>query len=75
MVLPEASAASSPAFTCGGTTRHGSRRSASARGQIAGIVVARRIGVVVHGNGGLRVFERQPERWLDYSGKAVKLKL
>jgi hypothetical protein len=75
MVLPEAPAASSPAFTCGGTTRHGSGRSASTRGQIPGIVVARRIGVVVHGNGGLRVFERQPERWLDYSGKAVELKL
>jgi hypothetical protein len=39
------------------------------------MVVARRIGVVVHGNGSLRVFERQPERWLDYSGKAVELKL
>ena len=75
MVLPEASAASSPAFTCGGTTRRCSRRSASARGQIPGIVVARRIGVMVHGNDSLRVFERQPERWLDYSGKALELKL
>jgi hypothetical protein len=38
-------------------------------------VVARRIGVMVHGNDSLRVFERQPERWFDYSGKALELKL
>ena len=44
-------------------------------GQFPGMAATRRIGVVVHGNGGGPVFEQAPERWIDYSGEAVELKL
>ena len=44
-------------------------------GQFRGMAATRRIGVVVHGNGAGPVFEQAPERWIDYSGEAVELKL
>jgi len=44
-------------------------------GHFPGMAATRRIGVVVHDEGRGPVFEQEPERWLDYSGEAVALKL
>jgi alpha-D-xyloside xylohydrolase len=44
-------------------------------GSFPGMAKARKIGVVVHGDGGGPVFERQPARWLTYSGEPVTLSL
>jgi alpha-D-xyloside xylohydrolase len=45
------------------------------QGSFPGMARTRRIGVVVHGDGGGPMFERQPERWLTYSGSAITLEL
>jgi len=44
-------------------------------GRFPGMAATRRIGVVVHGDGGGPVFAREPTRWLTYSGAPVTLKL
>jgi alpha-D-xyloside xylohydrolase len=44
-------------------------------GSFPGMAAARKIGIVVHGDGGGPVFERQPMRWLTYSGAPVTLSL
>jgi alpha-D-xyloside xylohydrolase len=45
------------------------------QGSFPRMAASRRIGIVVHGDGGGPVFEGQPERWLTYSGSPVTLKL
>ena len=45
------------------------------QGQFPGMLASRKIGVVVHRATGGPVFEQEPERWLDYSGEAIALKL
>ena len=45
------------------------------QGRFPGMAATRRMGVVVHESGGGSVFDQQPERWFDYSGEAVVLKL
>jgi alpha-D-xyloside xylohydrolase len=45
------------------------------QGRFPGMAATRRIGVVLHGAPGGPVFEQAPERWVDYSGEAVELKL
>ncbi|HTK71877.1 MAG TPA: DUF5110 domain-containing protein, partial [Croceibacterium sp.] len=44
-------------------------------GGFPGMATQREIGIVVHGNGGGPVFEREPTRWLTYSGKVIALTL
>jgi alpha-D-xyloside xylohydrolase len=45
------------------------------QGHFPGMAASRRIGVVVHDGGGGSVFAQAPESWLDYSGKALALRL
>jgi alpha-D-xyloside xylohydrolase len=45
------------------------------QGHFPGMAPTRRIGVVLHGTPGGPVFEQAPERWVDYSGEALELKL
>jgi alpha-D-xyloside xylohydrolase len=45
------------------------------QGRFPGMATTRRIGVVLHDMPGGPVFEQAPERWIDYSGEAVELKL
>jgi alpha-D-xyloside xylohydrolase len=44
-------------------------------GNFPGMAAKRRIGIVVHADGDGPVFERTPQRWIDYSGEAVELRL
>lgn len=43
-------------------------------GRFPGMAATRRIGVVIHGDGTEgAVFDRQPDRWIDYDGTALEL--
>jgi alpha-D-xyloside xylohydrolase len=44
-------------------------------GRFPGMTGSRRIGVVVHDQAKGSVFEQRSERWIDYSGAAVELRL